>query len=250
MSTSDQPPDAAPRQPRRIVFLVDVDNTLLDNDAAKAELDRRLAALLGQAEAARFWLLYEEVRAELSAVDIPVTLTRFSAGATGEAARARRFALADLFMTFPFDEYLYPATRGVLAHLGSIGQVVILSDGDPIFQMAKISRGGLADLVDGYALVFTHKDEHLIEIEGAFPADHYVAIDDKPTILQRLAARMTSPFSSVFVRQGHYAANVPPGSVAAAGLTIDQIGDLLSIDAAQLIAAGTGVAPSQSTDVP
>ena len=41
-----------------LVFMLDVDNTLLDNDQAKQDMAAALERILGPADAARFWDLY------------------------------------------------------------------------------------------------------------------------------------------------------------------------------------------------
>lgn len=227
-------PAAQPARPR-LTFFLDADNTLLDNDAAKREMDRRLGDLLGQGENARFWTVYEEVRGELGVVDIPRTMSRFLGNRdAGEV----RYALADLFMRFPFADFVYPDSADVLRHLRRLGRVAILSDGDQVFQTAKIGRSGLADAVDHFVLVFAHKEEHLPEIAAAFPADRHVFVDDKPGVLERIGARMPTPFSTVFVRQGKYAAAVPPGPWPGATLTVEGIGDVGHLGAEDFLAAG------------
>ena len=180
-------------------------------------------------------------------VNIPLTLARFEAE-TGLAApdldapavRARRFALADLCMEFPFDRYLFPETLAVIAHLRRLGRVAILSDGDPTFQPSKIWRAGLDAAVAGYVLVFGHKEHHLAEVVAAFPADHYVLVEDSPRIITEVRQRLTQPLTTVFVRQGHYAATLPPGPWPGADLTLDAIGDLLALDAATLLNLSKG----------
>ena len=216
----------------RLTFFVDVDNTLLDNDGAKREMDRRMLALLGERETARFWEIYEEVRGELTVVDIPLTLNRF--GGELDDLRVRQI-LADIFMAFPFANYVYPGSGPSIAHMTTMGKVAILSDGDAIFQAAKISRSGLLAAVGGYACIYAHKEEHLSALMGAFPADHYVLVDDKPGVIERVSQRMSAPLTTVFVRQGRYAATVEPGPWAGAGLTIESIGDLRIFDRAAII---------------
>src|SRR3954451_15631404 len=130
----------------RLTFFVDVDNTLLDNDGAKREMDRRMLALLGERDTARFWEIYEEVRGELTVVDIPLTLNRFGSEVDDLSVRQ---ILADIFMSFPFANYVYPGSGPAIAHMTTMGKVAILSDGDAIFQAAKISRSGLLAAVGG-----------------------------------------------------------------------------------------------------
>jgi hypothetical protein len=224
---------------RRLTFFLDVDNTLLDNDAAKEEMAHQLIDLLGETETIRFWETYEAVRREEGMVDLPRTLVRVLDGVTD---RAVRFSLADLVMGFPYERFLFPATLATIAYLKRLGRVAILSDGDPAFQPAKIARSGLGQAVDGYVLVYPHKEEHIAEITTAFAADHYVLVDDKPAVIERVAARLTLPLSTIFVRQGKYAKAVPHGAWPGAGLTIADIGDLRRLDAAAFVTAGRGAA--------
>jgi hypothetical protein len=213
----------------RITSLIDVDNTLIDNDAAKVEIDRRLDALLGDTGSDRFWAVYEEVRAEFGVVDIPRAIARTL---RPDRPLADRVALAELFMRFPFREFVFPGALDLITALRARGSVVILSDGDPVFQPAKIHQSGLADAVDGHVLVFAHKEEHLLEIGAAFPADCFLLIDDKPGVIERMRARageLPAPLRSVLVRQGKYAAEVPPGEWPGADYTAPAIADVLSV---------------------
>lgn len=221
----------------KLTFFLDVDNTLLDNDAAKEEMARQLVALLGEAATVRFWETYEAVRHDEGMVDLPQTLVRFL---DRETNRDLRFRLAELVMGFRYERFLFPATLATIAHLRRLGKVAILSDGDPAFQPAKIARSGLAQAVDGYVLVYAHKEEHLAEITTAFAADHYVLVDDKPSVIERVTARSTFPLTTVFVRQGKYAEAVPHGIWPGACLTVFGIGDLRRLDAAAFVAAGRG----------
>jgi len=210
----------------RITSLIDVDNTLIDNDAAKVEIDRRLDALLGEQGTADFWAAYEEVRAEQGVVDIPRTMARYL-GPT--VSLERRIALAALFMEFPFRDYIVPGARETVAFLRTRGPVAILSDGDPVFQASKVTRAGLADLVDGHMLIYVHKEEHLPEIAAAFPADRYLLIDDKPMVIERFTARkeeLSAPLETILVRQGKYAAAVPPGPWSDANHTVNALSEV------------------------
>lgn len=232
----------------RLTFLLDVDNTLLDNDRAKADLATGLEASLGRERADRFWELYEAVRVEQGMVNVPLTLARFEAdvGLTAEASddtvrRERRFALADLMMTFPYAAYLFPDALAAIAHLRTLGRVAILSDGDPTFQPSKIWRAGLDAAVDGAVLVFDHKEDHLEEVVAAFPADHYVLVEDKPDLLSQVRGSLGPSVTTVLVRQGRYAATVPPGAWEGADLTLDQISDLRHLDAAAFLRRSSDV---------
>lgn len=213
----------------RLTSLIDVDNTLLDNDAAKRDLVGGVSATLGKDGAERFWAAYEEVRAELGVVDIPRTIARTL---PPETPLELREALAGMFMTFPFSDYVYGDAWKTIEHLKKRGPVVILSDGDPVFQIAKIVRSGLAEAVEGNVLVFTHKEEHLLEIGAAFPAERYLLIDDKPKVIERMTARaheLPAPLETVFTRQGKYAAAVPEGVWSGATHTITRLREIEQI---------------------
>ena len=233
--------------PPRVTFLVDVDNTLIDNDAAKTEIGHRLEALLGAAETGRFWRIYEQVRAEAGVVSYPLTLARFheetglsSAGDEAPAAtRDQRFALADLVVAFPYADFLYPQTAETLAHLGALGRVAILSDGDPTYQPTKIARAGLDAMVDGFVFVYPHKELYLREVTAALPADHYVLVEDKPDNLTKVKERLAAPLTRVLVQQGKYAAAAGPGPWSGADITVERLGGLMGYDAAAFVAAGS-----------
>ncbi len=197
-------PDAAERAAEGtapVVFILDCDNTLLDNDAVKADLDAGLHQILDQEMIGRFWQVYEEVRAESGTVDLPVTLDRFRADCPDAATMER---IRVLVMEYPFAQRLYPATQETLAYLSSIGMPSIVSDGDQIYQRLKIERSGLAAAVGERVLIYVHKEDHLGEIMERWPAAFYVMVDDKARILSETKARFPERFVTVHVRQGHY----------------------------------------------
>ncbi len=217
------PPDDA------IVFLFDVDNTLLDNDALKADLHAQLGTLLGPALNARFWDLYEAVRQERDVVDLPLALQRFAPLCPDPALAARARAIV---MDYPFASRLYPATLAALAHARALGAPAILSDGDAVYQPRKIERSGLLAEVGGRALVYVHKEAHLAEVMAAWPAALYVAVDDKARILAALVEQEPRRFVTVHVRQGHYADDAPAGPEP--DITLAGIGGLQALSAADL----------------
>jgi FMN phosphatase YigB (HAD superfamily) len=195
---------------RRVTFLFDVDNTLIDNDRAKADLLARIAGLLGVAGERRFWDLYEEVRHERGLVNIPLILARYgdeldADPSLNDAERRRlRFDLADIVMGFPYGQYLYPGAMEAVRKARTLGPVAVLSEGDATFQPHKIWRTGLDPEVDGNVLVFDRKLDHLDEMTAAFPADHYVLVEDKPEILTAVKRALGSRVTTVLVRQGKY----------------------------------------------
>ncbi len=223
-----------------IVFLLDVDNTLLDNDSVKANLDEHLQAALGPELAKRFWDIYEQVRKEKGVVDIPEALTRFrEQTSTAEMDEQTYQHIHSLFDHYPFDKALYPYALETIQHLKTIGQVVIVSDGDLDFQAEKIFNSALADAVEGRVLLYTHKQEHLDEITQSYPADHYVIIDDKPDILADTKKVLGPKVTTVFVEQGKYAARKPPEHFVP-DIIVDHIGDLRNYTAEQFLSPDQG----------
>ncbi|HEV3235105.1 MAG TPA: HAD family hydrolase [Candidatus Dormibacteraeota bacterium] len=186
----------------QIAFLLDVDNTLINNDKVKADLEERILRYGGTDYAPRFWEEYERVRGELDYVDLPVTLKRFRQASPG-MLRFAELAAAVLF--YPFEECLYAGAMDVLEHLRGLGTIAIVSDGDPVFQPAKIARAGLAAAVEDHVLIYVHKERRLADVRRRIPADLYVLIDDKPAILEAAKADMSSDIVTVHVHQGKYA---------------------------------------------
>lgn len=190
-----------------VVFLLDLDNTLVDNDAVREHLNEGTRRLLGATLSERFWKLYEEVRDELDHVDFLETLERFhrEANATQGDRPDHRGLLDRLILDFPYADARYPATLDVLRALWRKGTPVILSDGDPVFQPLKIARSGVAEAVRGNVLVFPHKETCLDVVARLFPAERYVAVDDKAAILAALKAQWGERLTTVHVLQGKYA---------------------------------------------
>lgn len=211
-----------------LVVLLDVDNTLLDNDRVKGDLERAVSSLVAADHAARFWSLYEEVRDEEGVVNFPETLRRFRR-TFPEEPRAEEVDRAVL--TVPFERYLYPRVRDVIVRLWSFGDAAILSDGDRVYQPAKIARAGLLLATRGNVLVYEHKEDHLAEVERRFPANHYVHVDDKASLLARTKAGLGARATTIHVHQGHYAAE--PQAGPAPDMEIDRISDLLTLDPAR-----------------
>jgi FMN phosphatase YigB (HAD superfamily) len=241
---------------RRVTVFFDVDNTLIDNDRAKGDLRAAIAALLGSDGERRFWDLYEAVRREQGLVNIPLMLARFAAAAEADSAmsdderRRQRFALADIVMGFPYKEYLYPGALEAVRKARRLGQAAVLSEGDATFQPHKIWRAGLDSEVDGNVLVFDHKLDHLDEMMAAFPADHYVLVEDKPSILAAVKQQLGPLVTTVLVRQGRYGQEDPIPVDWPPDVTFDSIQDLaLSDVAAWLPVSLRGSAPGSSPGV-
>jgi len=217
------------------VVLFDVDNTLLDNDRVTADLMRFLEKELGKERQARFWALFEELRAQLGYADYLGALQRYRVEYPSDP---HVLDLSEYLVDYPFANRLYPESLDVLDHARAWGTTVILTDGDAVFQPRKVSRSGLRDAVNGNVLIYVHKELELKDVERRFPAHHYILVDDKLRILAAVKAIWGERVTTVFPRQGHYAhdpnvlASFPPADVS-----IERIGNLLDYDAEQVLAA-------------
>jgi len=211
----------------RVVFLLDVDNTLLDNDRIIEDLDRELARRLGGAGQQRYWAIFEALRAELGYADYLGALQRFR---MEHLRDPHLVAVSSFLMNYPVDDRLFPKSIEVLEHLAGFGSTVLLSDGDMVFQPRKIERSGLFDAVEGRVLIYIHKERELDDVEARFPAEHYVLVDDKVRILSAVKQTWKERLTTVFPRQGHYAHDSEVAAYPAPDILIEHIGDLLDYD--------------------
>jgi FMN phosphatase YigB (HAD superfamily) len=209
----------------KVVFLFDVDNTLLDNDRIIADLNAHLKREVGPKRARSYWTIFEKLRAQLGYADY-----------LGALQQARRdfphdvglLAVSRFLIDYPFAKRLYPKSLDVIKHFRHSAQVVLLSDGDVVFQPRKVDRSGLHKAVDGHVLIYVHKENELADVEARYRAAHYVVVDDKLAILTAIKKVWSSRVTTVFVRQGHYAmdrqilARYPD-----ADMSVRRIGDLL-----------------------
>jgi phosphoglycolate phosphatase-like HAD superfamily hydrolase len=216
-----------------LAFLFDVDNTLLDNDAVERDYREHLIREAGPEATGRLWAVFEDLRSELGYADYLGALQRYR---NDNLHDPRLLCLGGFLLDYPFAGRLYPGALEALAHAASLGTTAILSDGDVVFQPRKIDRSGIRRAVQGRVLVYIHKEDELADVEQFYPADRYVLVDDKLRILTAVKRIWGARVTTVFVRQGHYAhdpailAEFPP-----ADLTIDAIGDLLSLDSHALL---------------
>ena len=218
-----------------LVFLLDVDNTLLDTDNVKKDFDAHVQVELGPALTERFWDLYERIRKEEGVVNIPRALKELREQTSLEEMDEQTFAhVQSIFENYPFFQALYPQTIETLAHLRTLGLTVIVSDGDMFFQAEKIFHSNLADAVEGRVLLYIHKQQHLDEILLRYRADHYIMIDDKPDILHDSKQILGDRLTTVFVLQGKYAAGEKPANFAP-DITVQHIGDLRTYSAEQFL---------------
>jgi FMN phosphatase YigB (HAD superfamily) len=219
-----------------VVFLLDVDNTLLDNDRFGADLGARLELLFGAAERERYWAIYAELRDTLGYADYLASLQRFRVGLEEDP---ELLELSEFVLEYPFAERLYPHALAAIRHLRTLGTPAVLSDGDVVFQPRKVQRSGIWSAVEGRVLIYLHKERMLAAVKRRFPAAHYVMVDDKPQLLAAVKRQLGGELTTIFVRQGHYAAE-SAGSVVdpAPDLSLERIGDLLSCDLPNLIERG------------
>jgi FMN phosphatase YigB (HAD superfamily) len=229
--------------PQPVVFLVDVDNTLIDNDRIQQDLKDHLEQSFGFAARDRYWTILEELFAELGYRDYIGALQRFR---VENPCEVELLWMSSFLMDYPFVDRLFPRALDVLKRLRLAGPTVILSDGDVVFQPRKVERAGICEVVGRDVLIYIHKEAALDDVERRYPADHYILVDDKMRILAAVKQFWRERVTTVFVRQGEYAHDVkvvhafPP-----ADLTIERIGDLLNFDVSRLHAAAAMQASSE-----
>ena len=221
--------------PNSIVFLVDVDNTLLDNDRIQDDIKRHLDREFGVAACERYWTILEQLFTELGYRDYLGALQRYR---VEHPRDIHLLSMSSFLVDYPFANRLYPGSLDVLQQFRAWGQTVILSDGDVVFQPRKVERSGIFEAVQGHVLIYIHKEQALDDVERRYPAEHYVLVDDKPRILNAVKRIWGDRVTTVFPRQGQYARD--PTVVAAcppADLTVERIGNLLDYDLPALLPA-------------
>ncbi|MEY4581802.1 MAG: hypothetical protein RL701_6505 [Pseudomonadota bacterium] len=226
---------AKTKQP--VVFLLDVDNTLLDNDRVIADLRGYLGHELGESRAQQYFAVFERRREQLGYADYLGALQDYR---SAHPRDPHVLAVSSFLINYPFADRLFEGALAVVRHLTQWGPTVILSDGDAVFQPWKVERSGLFSAVDKRILIYIHKEHELDDVELRFPAEHYVLVDDKVRILSAVKAHWGSRVTSVFPRQGHYATASDVGSYPKPDLTIETISELLQCDLTQLLHVARG----------
>lgn len=206
-----------------VTFLVDVDNTLVDNDRIRDEIRARAALAVGEVERERYWAIQERRFVELGYRDYLGAVQEWWESGASEPAG---LGLASCLLDLPFAASLYPQALDVLARLRAIGPTVVLTDGDAVFQPHKIRRAGIWDAVDGYVLVYVHKELELDDVERRYPSERYVLVDDKPRILAAAKAQWGERVTTVLPLQGQFAGEAAD---VAPDLTVERIGDVLDV---------------------
>ena len=224
---------ASKRSPAaKVVFLFDVDNTLLDNDRVIADLSTYLRSEVGPARARCYWTIFERLRTRLGYADYLGALQRYRIEYPHELGL---LAVSRFLVNYPFANRLFPNSLDVIEHVKQWGTPVLLTDGDVVFQPRKVDRSGLNEAVDGLALIYVHKEKELADVQARYPAAHYVIVDDKLRILAAVKKIWGLRVTTVFVRQGRYARDQkildshPPADVS-----LERIGDLLKCQLREL----------------
>lgn len=225
----------SPQKTPLTVFLFDVDNTLVDNDRIAGDLKRHLIARVGQSCAKHYWDIFEALRLELGYADYLGALQRCRV----ERPRDPKLLEVSYFMVnYPFANRLFPESLDAVEYAKQLGQAVILSDGDAVFQPRKVDRSGLYDEFDGHVLIYVHKELELEDVEAKYPAHHYVMVDDKVRLLEAIKKFWGERVTTVFARQGHYALDEEQRSrYRKPDVTIERIGELKGHSLDQLLAS-------------
>jgi FMN phosphatase YigB (HAD superfamily) len=214
--------------PRDRVFLLDVDNTLLDNDRFAADLGARLESFFGAAQRDRYWGIFADLRDKFGVADYLASMQLFRAGLDDDP---QLLQMSDYLLEYPFAARLYPLALEAIARLALVGTPVVLSDGDVIFQPRKIRCAGVWQAVDGRVMIYVHKERALEQIMRRYPASQYVMVDDKPNLLAAAKIAVGAKLKTIFVRQGHYALAAAADMPAPPpDLTLEHIGDLAGCD--------------------
>lgn len=216
-----------------LIFLLDVDNTLIDNDRITADLDAYLQREFGRESRDCYWAIFETLRTELGYADYLGALQRYR---LSDLTDPRMLSMSLFLSDYPFTQRLYPRALDVIQHLAQWGPTVILSDGDVVFQPRKVQHSGLWQAVEGRVLIYIHKELMLDAVTERYPARHYVMIDDKLRILAEMKKIWGERLTTVFPRQGHYALDPQiSASYPAADITVESIGDLIKHDFSKLV---------------
>jgi FMN phosphatase YigB (HAD superfamily) len=217
---------------RETVFLFDVDNTLLNNDAVQDDLGEHLEREFGRVKRDRYWAIFEELRAQMGYADYLGALQRYRLENLDEQ---QLLLMSSFLIDYPFPKQLYPGALAAIAHCRRFGPTVVLSDGDVVFQPRKIQRSGIWEAVEGRVLIYLHKEKMLEAVAHRYPAKHYVMVDDKVRILAAMKQSWGSKLTTIFPRQGHYALDAAEvAKYPAPDVTLENIGALAERDLSAL----------------
>jgi hypothetical protein len=218
-----------------LVFLLDVDNTLLDNDRFAEDLGAHLEKVFGPEQRDRYWSIYNKIRDEFGYADYLAALQLFRAGLDDDPALLQ---MSRFLLEYPFAERVFPRSIEAIRHLKAFSAPAILSDGDIVFQPRKVQRAGIWDAVEGRVMIYLHKERMLDSVQRHYPARYYAMVDDKPQLLAKMKKVMGEKLTTIFVRQGHYALQSDMAAIdPLPDVTIENIGDLTTLDVSRWTAA-------------
>ncbi len=224
---------------REVAFLLDVDNTLLDNDTAQADYIAEIRRRASPEAANYYWEVFKQLTRELGYADYLGALQRYRLDHMHDP---RLLHISCYLLDYPFADRLYDGTLATITYLQSLGQTIILTDGDVVFQPRKIMRSGLYQAVARRIMIFVHKEEELEQVERRYPARHYVMVDDKLRLLAAIKAYWQDRVTTIFVRQGHYAADPQVlATYPAADISVRHIGQLQNYSLETLVSAGHSI---------
>ena len=217
------------------VFFFDVDNTLLDNDRVAEDLKRYLTNKVGEACEQRYWEIFEQLRTELGYADYLGALQRYR---IEQPREQKLLAVSHFMVNYPFADRLFPGSLDAVEYARRVGQPVILSDGDVVFQPLKIDRSGLYEIFEGHVLIYIHKERELDDVEAKYPAAHYVMVDDKVRILAAIKKYWGGRVTTVFPRQGHYALDAAlVAEYPKPDITLERVGELQKYSLEEILSA-------------
>ena len=218
-----------------IVFLFDVDNTLIDNDRVAVDLKRHLKETVGEVCEQRYWDIFEELRTDLGYADYLGALQRYR---VEQPREPKLLEVSHFIINYPFANRLFPESLDAVEHAKKLGRAVILSDGDVVFQPRKVDRSGLYDIFEGHVLIYVHKEAELADVEAKYRAAHYVMVDDKVRLLSAIKEHWGKRVTTVFPRQGHYALDEKlVAQYPAPDITLERIGELQEYSLEKMMAA-------------
>ncbi|MBI2326741.1 hypothetical protein HYU92_00310 [Candidatus Curtissbacteria bacterium] len=209
----------------KITFFVDFDNTLIDNDKVKVQIQSTISKEYGRKFINRFLAINQKLREEKGYVDFSSTIDQI---AKEENKPELKDKLHYLFHNFKFKDSLFSKAGTVIKYLGTFGQVVVITEGDRHYQEIKIKSSGIWNLVDGNVEIpIFDKVSHLSEFLKKYPSDVYYFIEDKPEVLKEIRDLYKDKIKTIHVCQGHYS---PICQMGIFDLTVKSLKDLLKIN--------------------
>ena len=182
-----------------VAYLLDVDNTLLDNDRVVADLMRYLDSAVGHECQQDYWVIFERLRAQLGYADYLGALQTYRAEHPHDP---NILSVSSFLIDYPFANRLFPNALDVIDRLKAWGPAVILTDGDVVFQPRKVDRSGLFEAMDGNVLRIRprkrpriHKGIRALWTVGRMGRMHAWSVPSPPSTLTTPTTGRGSPSS-------------------------------------------------------